>query len=427
MKDQNLCCIVNLPERKDRYNHIVKTFQLRKEFVYNVFPSSPHTTGSFSLWITIKKIIETVDPGLDFFILCEDDHEFTSHYSFNLLQNCIIEAQELNADILSGGVSWFKTGVQVSKNLFWVEKYSGLQFTIIFKKFYQTIFDATFNEFDQADYKISDLTDKKFVIYPFISTQKDFGYSDVTRRNHEERIVEKLFEDTSERFSLLRKVKDNYSNNRIISLRLNKSEIEQIGLPLYIITDKSNLNDCFDIGCFGFTSTTFQISNNYYLERWKALCKCIDIAKRNEDDFIIVTFGSFILKKDFEKFILLNNIVKSASLSCDILLGNIEKFNHAVPINQSIFWIDSFSQSSFIVLFTSVYEKILSNPPTSEEVNIYNYLSYVTSNKMAVYPFVIESSILIKEYDSGIKFQENGKQLAVHQKVFREYLLKEKA
>lgn len=426
MKAPNFCCIVNLSQRKDRYNYIVQSFKLRKEFVFKVFRPSPQASGSVSLWITIKKIIETVDPSLNFFILCEDDHEFTSHYSFDLLQKFINQAQQLDADILCGGVSWFKTGMQVSKNLFWVKKFSGLQFTVIFKKFYQPLLDASFSEFDQADYKISDLTDKKFVIYPFISIQKDFGYSDVTRRNHEERRVERLFEEASERFSLLRKVNDNYSDHRNTDLRLNESEIEQIGLPQYIITDKLNLNASSDKKCFGFSCNTIQILNNDCLEQWNALCKCIDIAKQNEDDLIIVTFGSFILKKDFKKFILINNIVKCSSLNCDILLGNIEEFNHAVPITQGIFWIDSFSYSSFIVLFATVYEKILSNPPTPDEVNIYNYLSYVTSNKMAVYPFVLESSNLIKEHDSDIKFQEYGNQLAVYQKVFRDYLLKEK-
>jgi hypothetical protein len=424
MKNRNLCCIVNLPERKDRYNNIVQTFKFRKEFGFKVFRPSPQALGSVSLWITIKKIIETVDPGLDFFIFCEDDHVFTSHYSFDLFQKCINEAQQLDADILCGGVSWFKTGMQVSKNLFWVEKFSGLQFTVIFKKFYQTILDASFTEFDQADYRISGLTDKKFVIYPFISIQKDFGYSDVTKRNHEERRVERLFEEASEKFSLLRKVKANYSNNRIFNLTSIENETEQISLPLYVIADK--LKDSFDIQCFGFSLTTIQILNNHCLEQWMALRKCIDIAKINEDDFIIITFDSFVLKKDFRKFILINDIIKSNSHSCDILLGNIEKFNHAVPVNESIFWIDSFSQSSFIILFASAYEKILSNPPAPDEVNIYNYLSYITSNKMAVYPFVLESKNLIKEHETDIKFQEHGKQLAVYQKVFQEYILKER-
>lgn len=426
MSDRNLCCIVNLPVRKERYNYIVQSFRLREEFVFKVFASSPHALGSYSLWLTIKQIVKTIDLDLDYFILCEDDHEFTSNYSFDLIQKCIKKAKQLDADILSGGVSWFKTGMQVSRDLFWVEKFSGLQFTVIFKKFYQTILDASFTEADQADFKISELTDKKFVIYPFISIQKDFGYSDVTRRNDVERRVERLFKETSERFSLLRKVNARYSNCRISNSQLTESDTEQIDLPLYIITSRLELNHCSGISSFGFSCKTIQIPINHFLEQWSALCKCIGFAKANDDDFIIITFDSFILKKNFNKFTLINNIIKSGSFGSDILLGNTDNFNHAVPVADGLFWIDSFSRSSFIILFAGVYEKILSNPPGPKVPDIYDYLSYTTSNKIVVYPFVSETPNLNKEYYSGIKFQEQGQQLAVYQSLYRDYILNER-
>ena len=418
---------LNLKSRHDRKQYILQQFCQKKEFEVHIIEAIEHTNGAIGLWKSITHVLQNlVDSESDYIILCEDDHEFTQRYCCDVLYECIWEAQEQDADILSGGVSWFKTGIQVSKNLFWIEKFSGLQFTVIFKKFYQTILDAPFTELDQADYKISDLTDKKFVIYPFMSIQKDFGYSDVTRRNHEERRVERLFEEASERFFLLQKVKTGYSNCTISNFQLTESVIEPIDLPLYVITEKLNFNPCSDIIFFGFSCTTIQIPINHYPEQWRALCKCIDLAKKNEDDFIIITFDSFVLKKNFKKFILINNIIKSGSYGCDVLLGNVDKFNHAVPIDESIFWIDSFSQSSFIVLFAGAYEKVSSNPPAPDEPNIYNYLSYVTSNKMAVYPFVSESRNLIKGYESNIKFQEYGNQLAVYQRIYQEYILKER-
>lgn len=424
MKSSDLCCVVNLPERRDRYHHIVQAFEARNEFALRLYDPLPHKTGAFSLWLTLKKILETVDKDLPFFILCEDDHEFTPHYSFALWQKCIDEAQQFDADILCGGVSWFKTGVQVSKNLFWVEKFSGLQFTVIFQKFYQIILNASFSEFDQADYKISDLTEKKFVIYPFMSVQKDFGYSDVTSRNHGERRVERLFAETSERFALLQKVKAAYSCSESSDLQVPSIDIEHIDLPLYIIKKQYDLNFCTDIISSVFSCKTIPITTNHYPEQWKALRNCIDIAKRNEDDFIIVTFQSFELQIDLTKFMLVKTLIKSCHYNCDILLGSIEKFNHAVPVSESMFWIDSFSRSSFIVLFSGAYEKITSSPPAPDEVNIHNYLSYVTSHKIAVYPFIAESRNSFKEFESDIKFQEHGKQLGVYQQVFRKYFLK---
>ena len=424
MKGSNLCCVVNLAERKDRYQHITKIFDSRNEFALRMYHPIPQKSGALSLWLTIKKIIETVDKDLPFFILCEDDHEFTQNYTYRLWQPYIDEANLLDADILCGGVSWFKTGVQVSENLFWIEMFSGLQFTVIFKKFYQTILNASFSKCDQADYRISDLTEKKFVIHPFVSIQKDFGYSDVTSRNHEERRVERLFEETSERFALLKKIKAAYSGNEFNNIQLSVIDTENIDIPLYIIADKYDSDFCSGKLSSLFNSQTIPITTSHHLEQWKALRYCIEIAKKNEDDFIIITFQSFDPKTEFTKFRLARTLIGACHYRCDMLLGNIEKFNHAVPVNENMFWIDSFSQSSFIILFSAIYEKILSNPPDPVEVYIYNYLSYITSSKIAVYPFIAESRNSLKEPLSGIQFQEDGKGLAIYQQIFRQYFLK---
>ncbi|PTS97819.1 hypothetical protein DBR11_16345, partial [Pedobacter sp. HMWF019] len=61
------------------------------------------------------------------------------------------------------------------------------------------------------DYKISYLAEKKFVIYPFISTQKEFGYSDVTTQNNIVGRVTKIFDDVIEKFSQLDQVSSFYN------------------------------------------------------------------------------------------------------------------------------------------------------------------------------------------------------------------------
>ncbi len=63
---------------------------------------------------------------------------------------------------------------------------------------------------DAADHKIGTLTDKKFIIYPFLSVQRDFGYSDVTILNNEKERVGNLFQNVSERLCLLKKVRNYY-------------------------------------------------------------------------------------------------------------------------------------------------------------------------------------------------------------------------
>lgn len=201
---------INVPKRKDRYNHIVSVFSKRKIFDFQIKNCVPNEKGNISLWLTIKQIIEE-HKNEPFIIICEDDHYFTDDFSEEKLFEYIEKARNLGADILSGGVSWFDIAVQIDTNFFWLKTFNGMQFTVIFKKFFNTILNTNFNEKDSADFKISSLSENIFVIVPFISKQKEFGYSDVTFLNNEKGKVEKLFKQTSERLNLLKKVKTFYT------------------------------------------------------------------------------------------------------------------------------------------------------------------------------------------------------------------------
>ena len=103
--------------------------------MFHLIPAKEYKKGSVGLWKTIQYIFTDLVPKEEEFIIYEDDHKFTGTYNCSLFMEKIGEAQENNADILLRGLSWFKDAVQISNDLFWVEKFSGLQFTIIFKKF----------------------------------------------------------------------------------------------------------------------------------------------------------------------------------------------------------------------------------------------------------------------------------------------------
>jgi len=180
-----------------------------------VIAAIKHDSGAIGLWQTLNLILkEEVNSNDDYFIFCEDDHLFTKDYSIDFLQRCINEARQRNADILLGGISWFDIAVQISEDLFWVNNFSGTQFVIFFNKFYQKVLDVSdFSASDSMDHKISGLTDKKFFIYPFISIQKDFGYSDATQINNRAGRVRWLFENTSRKVRSLSKVRTFYSSN----------------------------------------------------------------------------------------------------------------------------------------------------------------------------------------------------------------------
>ena len=202
---------INLLKRTDRKTHILNEFKLYKEFNLHIVKAHEHQIGALGLWSTLKHILlDLVPPNEEYIIICEDDHAFRRSYNLNKLLKGISDAKKLNADVLCGGVSWYTDALQISDSLFWVEKFSGLQFTVIFRKFFDKILQANFTTVDAADYKLSELSDKLFVLYPFISTQKEFGYSDVTPKNNLEGRVTEIFTNTNLRLRQLKKVSKYY-------------------------------------------------------------------------------------------------------------------------------------------------------------------------------------------------------------------------
>ncbi|AQX04882.1 hypothetical protein BAX97_17440 [Elizabethkingia meningoseptica] len=209
--------IINLEERKDRLNHILNEFKDKEEFIIELIQSEKNKKGNVGLWDNIKRCVNfAIERDQDFIIICEDDHVFTKDYSRDFLHKCIRDAYEKKCNVLSGGVSWFETGIQISNDLFWIEKFTGLQFTVIFKSLFRKIMAIDFSTFDAADQKITFLSSDKLLIYPFISNQKEFGYSDVTDKNNKTYRVEKLFDETQQKLEILNKVRNYYLqlNNR---------------------------------------------------------------------------------------------------------------------------------------------------------------------------------------------------------------------
>jgi len=120
--------------------HIIQEFSERPEFDVTIVNAIKDKVGSWGLWLTIKNVVkEAIEKNYDYIIICEDDHMFTKDYDKISLSNLIESLQMNKADILLGGVSWFDTALPISKNLFWVKKFHGLQFTVVFKSFYENM------------------------------------------------------------------------------------------------------------------------------------------------------------------------------------------------------------------------------------------------------------------------------------------------
>lgn len=191
--------IVNLKSRKDRLKHIKQQFNNKPEFDFHIIKVCQHEKGNIGLWQSFQKVIKIAEENDDdVIIFVEDDHIFTEHYQWNFLFSNIIEGNRQGLDILLGGITGgFKNVVPITKNRLWIDHFWGTQFTIIYKRFYNKILEANFEEKDTLDDFLSNLTSNKMVLYPFISIQKEFGYSDVTKSNNIEGNITAYFEKSS--------------------------------------------------------------------------------------------------------------------------------------------------------------------------------------------------------------------------------------
>lgn len=202
---------VNLKTRKDRKAHIKNEYAAHKGFELRIIAPIAHEIGAVSLWRTLISLIQDrITHDEEYFIFCEDDHQFTEAYSPEALLTYIESAKLMGADVLLGGVSWFDVCVKSPhSNLYWLNSFTGAQFMILFNGIFNRILDvATFTENDALDRKISMITSNIFVIYPFISTQKEFGYSDVTKGNNMAGRVDYLFQTSTKRMSVIEKANE---------------------------------------------------------------------------------------------------------------------------------------------------------------------------------------------------------------------------
>lgn len=176
--------IINLPERVERRAHMEEQFQGRDEFDLIWVDACRHELGRVGLWQSICKAVRlAIENDDDVMILCEDDHYFTEHYSRKILMKHISEAYIQGAELLIGGIGGFGSAFPVTHSRYWIDWYWSNQFLIIYKSAYQTILDYSFKDDDTADGVLSKLFFNKMAIHPFISRQKNFGYSDVTLVN----------------------------------------------------------------------------------------------------------------------------------------------------------------------------------------------------------------------------------------------------
>ena len=201
---------INMKEREERRKHIVREFEGKPEFEFHLVEACTHSKGTIGLWNSIVKVIKMAkEQEEDVIVICEDDHFFTENYSPGLLFKEIREAYMQGAELLSGGIGGFGQAIPVGYHRYWVDWFWSTQFIVIYSSAFDTILSYEFQEDDTADGVLSEIIYNKMVIYPFISEQKDFGYSDVTLGNMEyPGKIREFFKRANARFKMIRTIQD---------------------------------------------------------------------------------------------------------------------------------------------------------------------------------------------------------------------------
>ena len=394
--------IINVKSRVDRRSHITAEFERFPEFNPIIVNPVPHEHAPVSLWLTITKIVEMAQESeLDHVIFCEDDHCFTSDYNIDSLLKAIQNAQDAQADVLFGGVSWFSNAIEFNEHIFWVEHFSGLQFTVIFKRFYPTLLQKAFGPFNAADTVISSLSDRKYFIYPFISVQKEFGYSDITpKNNNNPGSVIALFERSIAKSNAIKMLYDVYQPNGNLKHHKNRQEDSEDYTFLTFVSG--------DVGMREFSTMEKELSkeNAFTLKILKRsdselmyLKQAVDIAVQEDEELFVFINAAIKLSEHFTKEYFYDCVIQAYQNGGDMLLGAVNDFDFAVPVSKNVFWVNQFISSPFIIFFKSSYHKI-QEMIENENASGFPVISTLSVKKFAVFPFLIAASQTKTEYFS---------------------------
>ena len=161
--------VINLPQRTERLKSIYETFKGKSEFELNIVPAIKEERGADGLWQTILSIVAAGQSG------CQ---------------------------MLLGGIGNYNNAVPLSQNRLWIDWSWGTQFVVLYRTAFQSILNSTFGKKDVVDEFLSLLLPNKMVLSPFISRQKDLGYSDVTESNNDRGQIDELIVDFYENTTL---------------------------------------------------------------------------------------------------------------------------------------------------------------------------------------------------------------------------------
>lgn len=385
--------IIN-PEKNGLESYLAAEFFGRDEFLIEIVPTQSSNTTSLFVWDAMRSIISnSMSEKADYILFFTKNHRFTKNYSKKLLFKHLCDAMNFNADILLGGVGSVNSLFRTSETLLWLEAYTESQFMVIFRGFFQTFLDANFSDVDTIDNKISSLSLKKFLAYPFVSDNESSVQNRLLNINLScDSPIE--FEKPHGDIQYILDSEEFYGytcphNKNIVS------DIDELSIPTYVINlpeRSERLNHIMEQfkDKPEFTVTYIEACRHTVgaVGLWLSIRKVIELGIRNEDDVLLICEDDHIFSQSYTKTSFLENVIEAHQKGVDILSGGTGGgFGCALPVSVSRFWVNHFLSTQFIVIYSKFFQKIL-EAPFDNSVTSDNLLSQLTSNKMIIFPFI---------------------------------------
>ena len=197
-------------------------------------------------------------------------------------------------------------------------------------------------------------------------------------------------------------------------------DIENLSISTYIINQPDSIERRDHIVGQFKEKPEFDISiidacshENEAFGQWLTIRKVIELAISKDDHVIIICEGDHEFTSSYSKIFLFQNIIQAQKQRCDYFSGGTAGFNFAVPISENRFWTNHCTSTQFIVLYRSLFKKIL-NEPFDESIIAGLKLSQLAANKMILFPFIS----IQKDFGHSNSIAPNAEQMSVVQTWF---------
>lgn len=396
---------INLTTRSDRRKHIKEQFHKRDEFNLEIFNAKTSENPANGLWESLRGVISVAkNRSLEYVIVCEDDHEFTSEYSYEKLDSAINFSVDNQIQIILGGPSWVDNFFCIRQDVFFVNKFTGLQFAVIFKNAYDIVLNAVFETNDVADLKLSILLDRKIFLFPYLSVQRDFGYSDVTIANNTPGKITTLYDDVIDRVAYFFKRQLFFSQILSQNTPQERSRTGQISITTFAVCssyeDVTKIKEIF--------KNTPEFDLNYFMdERYcrtagistAAFISVIMEANKRGEDVVLICDGSHEFTDCYRSNLLHSYIVNSYLNGAEMLFGGQPEIDYSLPVSNGRFWFHSVTSSHFTVIYKSIFKAILESRADTS-IPLTKFLTDVSDRKFLIVPFISVSTRSNSKFDN---------------------------